>query len=152
MFEISVISKHWNNSAFLYLKYSCTSIFMVIERKFSIFIKTFRKLFKWILRIHILRLKILQIVHLKSTDARNLWFYLYILYSIPIDSKFFFKCKGGGTITPSPSSPLASSGLKQHNLNPLPAWGGGQFDPPCSFFLHNSKSIGLRLLKFSDFI
>ena len=29
--------------------------------------------------------------------------------------------------------------------------GGGQFDPPsCSFFLHNSKSIGLRLLKFSD--
>ena len=29
--------------------------------------------------------------------------------------------------------------------------GGGQFDPPCSFFLHNSKSIGLRLLKFSDF-
>ena len=33
-------------------------------------------------------------------------------------------------------------------INPIPA-GGGQFDPaPCSF-LHNSKSIGLRLLKFS---
>ena len=30
--------------------------------------------------------------------------------------------------------------------------GGGQFDPPSmEFFLHNSKSIGLRLLKFSDF-
>ena len=27
---------------------------------------------------------------------------------------------------------------------------GGQFDPPV-FFLHNLKSIGLRLLKFSDF-
>ena len=36
-------------------------------------------------------------------------------------------------------------------FNPIPAGGGGQFDPPCSFFLHNSKSIGLRLLKFSDF-
>ena len=29
--------------------------------------------------------------------------------------------------------------------------GGGQFDPQCSFFYKNSKSIGLRLLKFSDF-
>ena len=29
--------------------------------------------------------------------------------------------------------------------------GGGQFAPPLWFFLHNSKSIGLRLLKFSDF-
>ena len=29
--------------------------------------------------------------------------------------------------------------------------GGGQFDPPVVFFLNNSKSIGLRLLKFSDF-
>ena len=28
--------------------------------------------------------------------------------------------------------------------------GGGQFDPPV-VFLHNSKSIGLRLLKCSDF-
>ena len=39
------------------------------------------------------------------------------------------------------------------HLNPIPAGttGGGQIDPPCSFFLHNSKSIGLRLLKFSDF-
>ena len=38
------------------------------------------------------------------------------------------------------------------DLNPIPAGGGGaQFDPPCSFFLHNLKSIGLRLLKFSDF-
>ena len=35
-------------------------------------------------------------------------------------------------------------------LNPIPA-GGCQFAPPCSYFLHNSKSIGLRLLKFSDF-
>ena len=36
-------------------------------------------------------------------------------------------------------------------FNPIHA-GGGEFDPPlCSFFLHNSKSIGLRLLKFSDF-
>ena len=30
-------------------------------------------------------------------------------------------------------------------FNPIPARGGG------SIFLHNSKSIGLRLLKFSDF-
>ena len=29
--------------------------------------------------------------------------------------------------------------------------GGVNLTPPCSFFLHNSKSIGLRLLKFSDF-
>ena len=29
--------------------------------------------------------------------------------------------------------------------------GGGSICPPCSFFLNNSKSIGLRLLKFSDF-
>ena len=35
-------------------------------------------------------------------------------------------------------------------INPIPA-GGGQFDPPPVVFLHNSKSIGLRLLKFSDF-
>ena len=33
-------------------------------------------------------------------------------------------------------------------FNPIPAGGGGgQF----VVFLHNSKSIGLRLLKFSDF-
>ena len=31
-------------------------------------------------------------------------------------------------------------------FNPIPAGGG-----PVVFFLHNSKSIGLRLLKFSDF-
>ena len=37
------------------------------------------------------------------------------------------------------------------NFNPIPAGGEGQFDPPCSFFSHNSQSIGLRLLKFSDF-
>ena len=31
-------------------------------------------------------------------------------------------------------------------------WGGGQLKPPPgSFFLHNLKSICLRLLKFSDF-
>ena len=36
-------------------------------------------------------------------------------------------------------------------FNPFPAGGGGQFDPPCSFFSYNSKSIGLKLLKFSDF-
>ena len=37
-------------------------------------------------------------------------------------------------------------------FNPIPAGGGGQFaPPPVVFFLHNSKSIGLRLLKFSDF-
>ena len=29
--------------------------------------------------------------------------------------------------------------------------GGGQFDPHPVVFLHDSKSIGLRLLKFSDF-
>ena len=29
--------------------------------------------------------------------------------------------------------------------------GGGQIDFPFSFFLHNSKSIGLKLLKFCDF-
>ena len=40
--------------------------------------------------------------------------------------------------------------LNSSSINPIPA-GGGQFDPPCSFFLHNSKSIGLRLLKLSDF-
>ena len=40
---------------------------------------------------------------------------------------------------------------KQSFLKPYSCWGGGQFDPPCSLFLHNSKSIGLRLLKFSDF-
>ena len=34
-------------------------------------------------------------------------------------------------------------------INPIPA-GGGQFAPPV-VFLHDSKSIGLRLLKFSDF-
>ena len=36
-------------------------------------------------------------------------------------------------------------------INPIPAGGGGQFDPPPVVFLHNSKSIGLRLMKFSDF-
>ena len=34
-------------------------------------------------------------------------------------------------------------------LNPIPA--GGSIWPPPLVFLHNSKSIGLRLLKFSDF-
>ena len=36
-------------------------------------------------------------------------------------------------------------------LNPIPAGGGVNLTPPCSFFLHNSKSISLRLLKLSDF-
>jgi len=36
-------------------------------------------------------------------------------------------------------------------INPIPAGGGVNLTPPCSFFLHNSKSIGLMLLKFSDF-
>ena len=36
-------------------------------------------------------------------------------------------------------------------FNPIPAGWGGQFDPPPVVFLHNSKSMGLRLLKFSDF-
>ena len=32
--------------------------------------------------------------------------------------------------------------FKIESLNPIPAGGGGQFDPPVVFFLHNSKSIG----------
>ena len=36
-------------------------------------------------------------------------------------------------------------------VNPIPAGGGVQFDPPPVVFLHKSKSISLRLLKFSDF-
>ena len=36
------------------------------------------------------------------------------------------------------------------NINPIPAGGGVKLTPTCSF-LHNSKSIGLRLLNFSDF-
>ena len=43
------------------------------------------------------------------------------------------------------------NGSKNCQLLTLFLLGGGQFDPPCSFFLHNSKSTGLRLLKFSDF-
>ena len=40
----------------------------------------------------------------------------------------------------------------KQNKTPIPAGrGGGQLDPPSIVFLHNSKSIGLRLLKFSDF-
>ena len=37
------------------------------------------------------------------------------------------------------------------NFNNIPARGGGKLTPPPKFFLHNSKSIGLRLLKFSEF-
>ena len=40
---------------------------------------------------------------------------------------------------------------RRTKVNPIPAEGGGEFDPPPVVFLHNSKSIGLRLLKFSDF-
>ena len=36
-------------------------------------------------------------------------------------------------------------------VNPIPAGGGVNLTPPPVVFLHNSKSIGLRLLKFSDF-
>ena len=32
-------------------------------------------------------------------------------------------------------------GLFFRRLNPILAWGVGQFDPPCSFFLHNSKVL-----------
>ena len=35
-------------------------------------------------------------------------------------------------------------------INPIPSGGGVNLTPPV-VFLHNSKSIGLRLLKFSDF-
>ena len=41
--------------------------------------------------------------------------------------------------------------IKECHYNPIPAGGWGQFDPPPVVFLHISKSIGLRLLKFSDF-
>ena len=34
---------------------------------------------------------------------------------------------------------------------PIPAGGGANLPPPLKIFLHNSKSIGLSLLKFSDF-
>ena len=37
-----------------------------------------------------------------------------------------------------------------NGVNPIPA-GGVKLTPPPVVFLHNSKSIGLRLLKFSDF-
>ena len=38
------------------------------------------------------------------------------------------------------------------NFNPIPAGGGRQVvPPPIVDFLHNSKSIGLRQLKFSDY-
>jgi len=40
---------------------------------------------------------------------------------------------------------------EQKFLNPFPAGGGGVNLTPPVVFLHNSKSIGLRLLKFSDF-
>ena len=36
------------------------------------------------------------------------------------------------------------------SLNPIPAGGGANLTLPV-VFLHNSKSVGLRLLKFSDF-
>ena len=58
------------------------------------------------------------------------------------------------------NKPLPSSAIKLGqifkiatlNLSPYSCWGGGQkFDPPLQFFLQNSKKIGLRLLKFSDF-
>ena len=37
-----------------------------------------------------------------------------------------------------------------NTINPIPAGGGVNLTPPV-VFLQNSKSIGLRLLKFSDF-
>ena len=40
---------------------------------------------------------------------------------------------------------LVSCYLPKNEVNPIPN------PPPFSFFLHNSKSFGLRLLKFSDF-
>jgi len=37
------------------------------------------------------------------------------------------------------------------SVNPIPAGGGVNSPPPKKLFLNNSKVIGLRLLKFSDF-
>ena len=46
----------------------------------------------------------------------------------------------------------ANLGVSSKYFNPIPAGGGGgQFAPPPVVFLNDSKSIGMRLLKFSDF-
>ena len=45
---------------------------------------------------------------------------------------------------------LIEDTLTEMCVNPIPAGGGVHLTPPV-VFLHNSKSIGLRLLKFSDF-
>ena len=47
---------------------------------------------------------------------------------------------------------LSFPNLLTYYFNPIPAVGRGLiWPPPPVVFLHNSKSIGLRLLKFSDF-
>ena len=59
------------------------------------------------------------------------------------NKKILYLIKGGKFIVKYRSPKLPP-------FNPIPAGGGSNWPPPCSFFLHNLKSIRLRLLKFSD--
>ena len=67
-----------------------------------------------------------------------------ILYYITIANikKFTFKHSIYCIIKPN---------IKHFTFNPIPAGGEINSTPPVVFFLHYSKSIGLRLLQFSVF-